>query len=292
MKKQTILVTGGAGFIGSNLCEKLVTTEKYNVYSLDNYSTGSTLNHVAGVTYIIGDTNNIFGLIDFKPDYIYHLGEYSRVEQSFEDIEKVWQQNTQGTFAVLQFCRHSGAKLIYAGSSTKFGDDGLGRNQSPYAWTKATNSELVINFGKWYNIKYSIVYFYNAYGNKEIASGRYATLIAIYKEKYRNGEPLTVVSPGTQQRNFTHIDDIIDGLIKVGENGEGDGYGIGSAESYSILEIANMFGGEITMIPQRKGNRMSAKVVTEKTQMLGWKARKTIKEHIDEFKKTIKQTNK
>jgi len=148
--KKIAVVTGGAGFVGSHLCERLHSSGSYKVYSLDNYFTGSITNHVPGVEYIAGNTAEIEQLITFTPDYVYHLGEYSRVEQSFEDIEKVWSFNKDGIFAVLQFCRKTGAKLIYAGSSTKFGDGGLGRSQSPYAWTKASNTELVKYYGTWF----------------------------------------------------------------------------------------------------------------------------------------------
>jgi len=280
MKK--ILVTGGAGFIGSHLCQRLAGNNNYDVYSLDNYSTGVESNHVEKVTYIKGDTKDISLLVDFKPEYIYHLGEYSRVEQSFEDIEKVWDYNKDGTFAVLQFCRSTGAKIIYAGSSTKFGDGGLGRSQSPYAWAKSSNTELVVNYGRWFSVPYAITYFYNVYGEREIAQGKYATLIALFMEKHRNKEMLTVVAPGTQQRNFTHIDDIIDGLILVGESGYGDEFGIGSSKSYSVIEIAQMFGGDIEMLPERKGNRMTADIVTAKTEALGWSAKRTISDYINE----------
>ena len=278
-----ILVTGGAGFIGSHLCEALTQQENNVVYSLDNYSTGKRENHVPNVTYIEGDTVNISNLINFNPDIIYHLGEYSRVEQSFDDIEKVWRYNKDGIFSMLQFCRKTSAKLVYAGSSTKFGDGGIGRDQSPYAWSKATNTELVANYGHWFNISYAITYFYNVYGGREISSGKYATLIAIFKEKFKNGDRLSVVSPGTQKRNFTHIDDIISGLIVVGTNGYGDEFGIGCSKSYSILEIAQMFGKEIEMLPERKGNRMDSDVVCDKTKNLGWKESKSIINHIKEF---------
>ena len=264
-----VLVTGGAGFIGSHLCQRL-SLNNNEVYSLDNYSTGSVNNHVENVTYIRGDTSDIQKIISFKPDYVYHLGEYSRVEQSFDDIEKVWKSNKDGIFAVLQFCRNVGSKIIYAGSSTKFGDGGLGRSQSPYAWTKASNTELVENYGQWFGVPFAVTYFYNVYGEREISEGKYATLIALFTNKYLAGEKLTVVSPGTQNRNFTHIDDIIDGLILVGENGYGDEFGIGNPDSYSIIEIAKMFGSDIEMLPERKGNRMTAEVVTLKTEELGW----------------------
>ena len=279
--KKIALVTGGAGFIGSHLCDALYNTGNYEVFSLDNYFTGTESNHIKGVNYIKGSSSEIDSLIDFVPDYIYHLGEYSRVEQSFEDIELVWKFNKDGIFAVLEFCRKTKAKLIYAGSSTKFGDGGLGRSQSPYAWSKATNTELVKNYGNWYGLKYAITYFYNVYGPREISQGKYATLIALFKEKVKNNEPLTVVSPGSQKRNFTHVDDIIKGITLVGEKGEGDDYGIGSPESFSILEIANMFqNAKIEMLPERPGNRMTAEVITEKTIALGWLPTKSVVNYI------------
>jgi len=284
--KKCILVTGGAGFIGSHLCERLAKDSNNEVYSLDNYFTGSKNNHVDNVTYIEGNTINIADLITFRPDILYHLGEYSRVEQSFDDMEKVWKYNKDGTYAVLEFVRKTGCKILYAGSSTKFGDGGLGRSASPYAWTKATNTELVINYGNWFNIPYAITYFYNVYGPREIESGKYATLIALFKEKMRKGEPLTIVRPGTQKRNFTHIDDIINGLILVGENGYGDEFGIGSGEAFTIKEVAEMFGGEIKMLPERQGNRMIADVITEKTEALGWKPKVHLQDYIKELKKS------
>jgi len=276
-----ILVTGGAGFVGSHLCERLVSMN-YDVYSLDNYFTGSKNNHVQNVTYIQGNTKDISELVNFNPDMVYHLGEYSRVEQSFDDITKVYEYNKIGTFAVLEFVRKAGCKILYAGSSTKFGDGGLGRSASPYAWTKATNTELVMNYGAWFNVPFAITYFYNVYGEREIQTGKYATLIALFKEKMKNNEPLTIVSPGTQKRNFTHIDDIIDGLVLVGENGYGDEFGIGSQEAFSIKEVAELYDGEIIMLPERKGNRMVADVMVKKTQSLGWRAKKNLKDYIQE----------
>jgi len=282
MNKNKILVTGGAGFVGSHLCERLSMSSKNDVYSLDNYFTGSELNHVPNVTYIRGNTEDITKLITFKPDILYHLGEYSRVEQSFDDIETVWRFNKNGIFAVLEFVRQTGCKIVYAGSSTKFGDGGLGRSASPYAWTKASNTELVKNYGQWFNVPYAITYFYNVYGPREIKTGKYATLIALFNEKMKNEEPLTVVSPGNQKRNFTHVDDIIDALILVGENGYGDEFGIGSEESFSILEVAKFFNGKIEMLPERRGNRMNAEVVSDKTKALGWNPKKRLVDYIEE----------
>lgn len=286
--KKTILVTGGAGFIGSNLIERLVQDGGYIVYSLDNYFTGKKENHIPGATYIEGHTKDIAKLIDFVPDLVYHLGEYSRVEQSFADMPIVWESNKQGTFAVLEFCRKNNIKIVYAGSSTKFGDGGLGRDQSPYAWTKASNTEMVRNYGEWFGLPYAITYFYNVYGPREISTGQYATLIALFKEKYKKGEPLTVVAPGIQVRNFTHVDDIVRGLILVGGKGEGDDYGLGAEDGYSILDIAKAFGSEVIMLPERKGNRMSASVELARSKNeLGWHAEKKIVDHIKNFIETI-----
>ena len=293
MQNKKILVTGGAGFVGSHLCERLLSLGN-QVVSLDNYFTGSENNHIDGVKYIKGDTKDIFKLIDFTPDIIYHLGEYSRVEQSFDDMRMVYEYNKIGTFEVLEFVRQRGSKLIYAGSSTKFGDGGIARNTSPYAWTKASNTELVINYGNWYGINYAITYFYNVYGPREISTGKYATLIALFKEKMKKKEPLTIVKPGTQKRNFTYVDDIVDGLIMVGEKGYGDEFGIGSDEAFSVIEVAEMFldmpideaikKEKVIMLPERRGNRMTAEVVTDKTKALGWKPVRKLKDYISFLK--------
>lgn len=275
-----MLVTGGAGFIGSNLCEELFKLG-HEVWSIDNYSTGSKKNHIKGVEYIKASTHDIDKL-PFTPNYIFHLGEYSRVEQSFEDIKTVWDYNMNGTFAVLEFTRKTGAKLIYAGSSTKFGD--IGPNSSPYAFTKSTNTQLVQNYADWYGIEYAITYFYNVYGKREIATGKYATVIAKFLDMHKKGQTLTVTSPGTQQRNFTHVDDIVSGLILVGEKGYGDDYAIGNPRAYSVLEIAQMIGGEIEMLPEKKGNRMGAMIASGKTRSLGWEPKKNIEDYINEMR--------
>ncbi|MCR4311426.1 MAG: NAD-dependent epimerase/dehydratase family protein [Candidatus Taylorbacteria bacterium] len=279
--KKKILVTGGAGFVGSNLIEQLVKDQGNEVYSLDNYSTGSKDNHIAGATYLEGNTADISTLVTVRPDLVFHLGEYARVEKSFEDIEKVWRSNKDGTFAVLEFCRAHKAKLVYAGSSTKFGDGGLGRDQSPYAWSKASNTELVKNYGVWFGLTYAITYFYNVYGPRELGNA-YGTVIEIFRQRRLRGEPLEVVAPGTQMRMFTHVDDIVRGLLLVGEKGVGDGYGLGSEEMYSIMDIAKLFGGEVTLLPERAGNRMTSSIdLSRSSGELGWKAEKGVKKYIE-----------
>jgi UDP-glucose 4-epimerase len=277
---KTILVTGGAGFIGTHLCRRL-HAEGHRVISLDNYFTGSKENHIDGVEYREGHTKDIERLVPETPDLVYHLGEYSRVEKSLEEPDLVWNLNKAGTFGVLEFCRKRGSKLVYAGSSTKFGDGGLGRDQSPYAWAKATNTELVRNYGQWYGLPYAITYFYNVYGPGERA-GAYGTVIEIFRQKKLAGESLGVVTPGTQKRNFTHVDDIVDGLLLVGEKGEGDDYGLGDEQAYSILEVAQLFNTDIVMLPERSGNRMGSDIDTTKARQLGWSATRKLTDYIQE----------
>lgn len=278
-----ILVTGGSGFIGSALVERLVN-EGHDVTSLDNYFTGSEENHIKGATYIKGSTAEIESLISEVPERVYHLGEYARVEKSFDDSDLVWDYNIFGTKAVVKFCLKNKCKLIYAGSSTKFGDGGLARDESPYAWTKAVNTELIKNYGSWFGLNYAITYFYNVYGPRERGDGAYATLIGIFLDKYKKGEALTVVSPGTQRRYFTHIEDIVDGLILIGEKGEGDEYGLGSSQGFSVLDVAEMIGGKIEMLPERRGNRMDSPVNVSKSLDLGWVAKRNLPEYLEAFK--------
>src|SRR3989344_2196644 len=284
-EKETIIVTGGAGLIGSHLIE--LALAKYRVVSLDNYFIGKKENHIEGAEYTEGHTKDIEALLGKEnPKIIFHLGEYSRVEQSFDDLPLVWESNVLGTFAVLEYWCKRKCKLVYAGSSTKFSDGGLGRHQSPYAWMKASNTELVGNYGAWFSLPYAITYFYNAYGERELSTGPYASVLGRFKEQYKKGEPITVVSPGTQKRNFTAAADIARGLLMVGEKGKGDEYGLGAPESYTILEIAKMFSDNVTMLPERKGNRMDSMVDTSKVEKeFGWKPAVTVKDYIDLVKK-------
>lgn len=280
-----ILVTGGAGFIGSHLCKRLIS-DGYAVISLDNYFTGNTDNHIDGVKYIKGHTRDIKKLVSEDIDIVYHLGEYSRVAVSIEEPSLVWDMNINGTSAVLEYCREKNCKLIYAGSSTKFSKirlDGIkGTSLSPYTWAKATNTELVKNYGDWYGLKYAITYFYNVYGPGELF-GKYGTVIEIFKQKYLRGEPLTYRLPGTQTRNYTHVDDTVEGLVLVGEKGEGDKYGIGSDKAYATKAVAELFQCAIEPLPARKTSRPSAKVNTEKIKKLGWQESKKLKDYIADF---------
>lgn len=286
-KPRTILVTGGAGFIGSHLVEALILRGD-RVISLDNYFTGRKENHIDGAIYLEGHTKDIAAVVPQVPDIIYHLGEYARVEQSVLEPDIVHDLNVLGTQAVLTYWREKKCKLVYAGSSTKFGDGGRTRCETPYAITKARNSDLVKEMGEKQHLPYAITYFYNVYGPRE-RSGTYGTVIETFKQMYLSGQPITVVAPGSQKRNFTHVDDIVNGLIRVGESGEGDEFGLGNKESFSILEVAQMFGGPIVMLPARVGNRMETELDTSKSQALGWVARHVLAKYIETFVHSCKR---
>jgi UDP-glucose 4-epimerase len=289
MKNQKlILVTGGAGFIGSHLCARLIA-DGHKVISLDNYFTGSHENPISGVDYREGHTKDIEKHISETPDFVYHLGEYSRVAKSIEEPALVWNLNMEGTFGVLEFWRKRGGKLVYAGSSTKMAtprpEGTAGRDLSPYTWSKASNTELVHNYGHWYDLPYSIAYFYNVYGPREL-SGEYGTVIEIFRQKILEGSPLPVRSPGTQERIYTHVEDTVEGLVLVGEKGACDEYSIAAEESYPILAVAKLFDAPIEMLPARSTSRPSAAIDTDtaKIQALGWKQKHTLEDYIHEIK--------
>jgi UDP-glucose 4-epimerase len=280
----TILVTGGAGFVGSHLIERLVQDPNNRVISLDNYFTGKKENHIEGAEYREGHTKDIAALVPEKVDIIYHLGEYSRVRQSLNEPEQVFDLNILGTLSVLEFWRAQKCKLVYAGSSTKFTDardDGVeGRNLAPYTWAKAANTDLVANYARWYDLSYVTVYFYNVYGPRELDS-EYGTVVGTFLRCKREGKALPINGPGTQRRCFTHVADTVSGILLAAEKGEGDGYGIGAEDCCSLLEIAAMIGGEVEMLPQTKSTRSSNKVDSSKLLTLGWKPEQTLKEYIE-----------
>jgi UDP-glucose 4-epimerase len=283
LQNKVIIVIGGAGFVGSHLCEFLRTHN--TVISLDNYLSGNKDNHVSDVTYIEGSSLDIAELAkELSPDIIFHLGEYSRVESSFDDYDLVLQNNLVPFSAVLNFAKKKGAKLIYSGSSTKFANYDIDDVQSPYAWVKAKNTEHLINYASWFSLEYAIVYFYNVYGGNEIATGPFSTVIAKFKKLYLEGrKSLPVVSPGSQVRNFTHYSDIVSGLVAVALKGSGDGFGIGNDRSISMLELVDQLGCAPEMIPNRRGNRESAELVTSATKALGWSSKVDLEDYLASF---------
>ena len=269
-----ILVTGGAGFIGSSLIKELLKNTENEIVSIDNYTSGNITNHVKGVKYIRADTWDIDDteFKEFIPEIVYHFGEFSRIHQSFGEISNVFKSNTYGTQQVVEYTLKHKAKLIYSGSSAIFGTND-NENLSPYAFTKSCNIKLIHNYKKWFGLDFCICYFFNVYGPGQITSGNYATVIGIFEEQYGNKKPLTIVKPGTQSRCFTHIDDIIKGILLVAEKGSGDGYLLGSKEEITINDVAKMFERETIYIEERLGERTSSKMGISRAETeLGWKA--------------------
>lgn len=282
-----ILVTGGAGHVASHIIEELIKDSDNKIISLDNYFNGSEANHFPGVDYRRGHTKDIDKLIPENPDLIFHLGEYARVSPSVNEPALVYDLNILGTFAVVEFCRQRKVKkLLYTASSTKFAIEGDGRQQTPYSFTKATNVDLINNYGRWYNLPYAICYFYNAFGPREKGTGPYSTLIAHFQELYLQNKPLTVTKPGTQKRNFTYVKDLAKGAILVAQNGYGDGYTLANPHNYSIIEIAQAFGGPIEYINNDPGRRESNIGPDKARQELGWDTTLDVLDYIRDFVNT------
>ena len=272
-----ILIIGGAGFIGSHLCESYVS--KHHITSLDNYISGKKENHIKGVKYIDMDAKDILSL-DVEYDLIFHLGEYSRVEKSLDKIDFVLENNSLPIINVLKFTKKCNAKLMYAGSSTKFSDGGKNKYKSPYAFSKWQNSELVKFYCDINKISYAITYFYNVYGGRENCEGEFATVIAKFLKRKKLNKKLQITKPGTQTRNFTHIDDTIKALHLIAEKGQGDEYGIAASEHYSINEVAEFISDDIEYIDANIANRQSSEVITDKILSLGWKPMHNLKNYI------------
>ena len=262
MKKNIIIVTGGAGFVGSNLILYLINKTKFKIISIDNYSSGFKKNHIKNkrVTYINSDTKNISSVIKnpMLINSIFHFGEFSRIYQSFVNMSQCINSNTIGTTAIFEFCLKHKIKLIYSATSATLGNKGTDSNLSPYAFTKAKNLELLENLKKWFNFKFEIIYFYNVYGPNQISTGKMATVIGIFEHCYRTKKPLTVVKPGNQSRRFTHISDTIDICYLAWKNNKCRHYSISNRKSYTILEVAKMFGSKIKFLPKRSGERYAS----------------------------------
>lgn len=250
---KNILVTGGAGAVGTNLIERLVR-EGHKVTSWDNYSVGKEENHVEGAKYVKLDTSYSNGNFDPSFDLVYHLGEYSKVVPSFDKIDTVFDYNIQGSFRLLEECRKYKVPIVYAGSSTKLSYPG--ELHSPYAFFKSTIAKLVQGYGEWYGLKYNICYFYNVFGPKtDLWGNEWQTVINIFNNQKKAGVPLTITGDGTQRRDFTHVDDIVQGLVLAGNNIRNDEFQLGTGKDYSILEIAAAFDHEFEFIPPRPGDR-------------------------------------
>ena len=261
--KKYIVVTGGAGFVGTNLIKHLIKKTNYNIISLDDYSSGRSKNHIKhqNVKYIKCNTleieKKLFKIKD-KINAIFHFGEFSRIYQSFKKFDQCFQSNSLGSRAVFKFCLDHKIKLIYSATSASLGNGGDDKNLSPYAFTKAKNLEFLENLKKWFNFKYEVIYFYNVYGPRQIEKGDMATVIGIFEHQYKQKKPLTVVKPGTQTRRFTHIYDTINVCIEAWKKNKNQHYSISSKQSYSIKEVAKMFKGKIKFLPKRPGERYAS----------------------------------
>ena len=261
--KNIIIVTGGAGFVGSNLISLLIKKTKFKIISIDDYSTGSKKNHVTDqrIKYIKGNTKNINKILKSKKNKIktiFHFGEFSRIYQSFLKMNQCINSNTIGSNEVFNFCLSNKIKLIYSATSANIGNKGNDKNLSPYAFTKAKNLELLENLKKWFNFKYEVIYFYNVYGPRQICSGSMATVIGIFEDQYKKKLPLSIVKPGTQSRRFTHIEDTVNVCYYAFKKNRNRHYSISHKKSYSIIQVAKMFGVKIKYLPERPGERYAS----------------------------------
>ena len=292
MKKKFIVVTGGAGFIGSNLIEFLLKKTKDKIISLDNYSTGKKTNHIKNnknrVIYIKGDTNRVDNLLYKYKNYIkviFHFGEYARIHQSFNDVKKCFASNISGTSKVFNFCLENKIKIIYSATSASLGNKGLDQELSPYAFTKSKNLKLLMNMKKWFGIDYEALYFYNVYGKRQIKYGEMATVIGIFENQYLKKVPLTVVRPGTQSRKFTHIDDTTYGCYLAWNKNLNRHYTISNLKSYSIIDVAKMFSSKFKFVKNRLGERNKSTLVKKvgKLRIYNIRCKIDLRNYINQF---------
>ena len=287
--KNLIIITGGAGFIGSNLIKYLLKNTNFKIISLDNYSTGTIKNHTnhKNVKYFKGNNIHISKILRSyrkKIKVIFHFGEFSRIYQSFLNTKECINSNIYNSFEVINFAKNNMIKIIYSATSSNLGNNGKDQNSSPYTWSKSKNIELIKNYSKWFDLKFEILYFYNVYGPGQIDIGKMATIIGIFETQYKNKKPLTIVKPGSQKRDFTHIDDIIEGCYMALKKGKNTEYMLSSGKKYSILQIANIFNTKYKFIPSRAGDRADSTMLNNNAKkILGFKSKKNIKKYIKEF---------
>ncbi len=261
--KNIIVVTGGAGFVGSNLIKLILKKTKYKILSIDNYSSGTTKNHIKNkrIKYVKDNTKNIDKILKNKTKKIktiFHFGEFSRIYQSFMKMNECIESNSVGSHAIFNFCLNNNIKLIYSATSANLGNKGNDKNLSPYAFTKAKNLEMLENLKKWFKMKFEIIYFYNVYGPGQISVGEMATVIGIFENLYKKNKPLTVVKPGNQSRRFTHILDTVEACYFAWRKNECKHYSISNKKSYTILQVAKLFHSKIKMLPPREGERYAS----------------------------------
>ena len=287
--KNIIIVTGGAGFIGSNLIKYLLKKKNLKIISIDNYSTGTTKNHInhKNVKYIKDENINISRILKTskkKIKVIFHFGEFSRIFQSFIRPKECLNSNINNSFEVINFANENKIKIIYSATSSALGNNGKDQNQSPYAWAKTKNIELIKNYSEWFDLKYELVFFYNVYGPNQIMDSPMSALIGTFETQYIKKIPLTIVKPGLQSRDFTHVDDIVHGCYLAWTKGKQKEYMLCTNRSYSILEIAKMFGSKFKFLKSRPGDRFGSIISNNNAKkILGFTAKKDIKDYIKDF---------
>jgi len=288
--KNILVVTGGAGFIGSNLISELLKFRKFRILSIDNYSSGLSKNHIKNkrVKYLKGSTKNIEMLLKSyigKIHSIFHFGEFARIYQSFKKINECFSFNIEGSSNVFNFALKNKIRVIYSATSASLGNKGQDMNLSPYAFSKAKNLELLENLKKWFNFRYEVIYFYNVYGERQICKGDMATVVGIFEDYFRLGKKLPVVRPGTQQRRFTHVFDTVKACIFAWKKNKGKHYSIASKKSYSIIELAKMFKSKIRYLPKREGERFASALtkMNLNNKIIRLRAKIKLRDYIENF---------
>ena len=288
--RKKIIVTGGAGFVGTNLIKLFLKKTKYKIISIDDYSSGKKSNHIKNsrVKYVKGKTSSIAKIIKNPKNIksIFHFGEFARIYQSFLNMNECIDSNSVGSNAVFNFCLKNKIKLIYSATSASLGNNGNDKNLSPYAFTKSKNLELLENLKKWFNFKYEVIYFYNVYGPHQISKGKMSTVIGIFEDHYKRRKPLPVVKPGTQTRRFTHINDTVNICFQAWKKNRCRHYSIANKKSYSLLEVAKMFKSKIKFLPKRPGERYASALLNKNlsNKMYKYFGKISLKDYINEFK--------
>jgi UDP-glucose 4-epimerase len=288
--KNILVVTGGAGFIGSNLISELLKFKKYKIISIDNYSSGLFKNHFKNnrVKYLKGSTKNIEILLKSyigKIHSIFHFGEFARIYQSFKKINECFSSNIEGSSNVFNFALKSKIRLIYSATSASLGNKGEDMNLSPYAFSKAKNLELLENLKRWFNFRYEVIYFYNVYGQKQICKGDMATVVGIFEHYFKKKKKLPVVRPGTQVRRFTHVYDTVKACIFAWKKNKCKHYSIASNQSYSIIELAKLFRNKIRYLPKRAGERYASALtkMNLNNKIIRLSAKIRLKDYVNNF---------